>query len=297
MQILHLRHHQIDSERWDSTIASAQNSTGYAFTWYLNIVSPGWEALISDDYKYVMPLPVKRKFGIPYLVQPIYTQQLGVFSTFEITFEIIQLFINKIPYYSYQINLNEHNVNFELNQELNILPNFVLHLNKPFKDLQSAFSKNTIRNIEKAKKEKLTLDYNTEIEEFLNFYYSVEKRNIINHVNLLEELLKSGLQRQLMKLIGIRNANGDLIAELCILISDKRIIYLAAVSNSEGKKVSAMFFLMNEIIKAYSKKDILLDFEGSSIEGIARFYKGFGAVNQPYCVLKKFRPDFLVGKI
>ena len=58
-----------------------------------------------------------------------------------------------------------------------------------------------------------------------------------------------------------------------------------------------MFMIINELIKENAGKDILLDFEGSQIEGIARFYKGFGAINQPYYVLKKFRPGFLVGKI
>ena len=58
-----------------------------------------------------------------------------------------------------------------------------------------------------------------------------------------------------------------------------------------------MFLIINQLVKEYAEKNILLDFEGSQIEGIARFYKGFGAVNQPYYVLKKFRPSFLVGKI
>ena len=75
----------------------------------LMLFRPGWEALISENYEYIMPLPVKSKYKIPYLVQPILTQQLGIFSKNKINENIIEEFIKEIPYFSYEINLNEHN--------------------------------------------------------------------------------------------------------------------------------------------------------------------------------------------
>jgi hypothetical protein len=80
MKIRHLKHSEIDLQKWDSCVQNAANALVYAESWYLDIVSPHWEALVADDYEYVMPLPVKRKFGIPFLVQPPLSQQLGVFS-------------------------------------------------------------------------------------------------------------------------------------------------------------------------------------------------------------------------
>jgi hypothetical protein len=32
---------------------------------------------------------------------------------------------------------------------------------------------------------------------------------------------------------------------------------------------------------------MIFDFEGSSIPGVAKFYEGFGATNEPYSVIKK----------
>jgi hypothetical protein len=58
-----------------------------------------------------------------------------------------------------------------------------------------------------------------------------------------------------------------------------------------------MFYLVDYIIRKEAAKDKLLDFEGSKIEGVARFYKGFGAKYHPYYILKKLRPAFLVGRI
>jgi hypothetical protein len=57
-----------------------------------------------------------------------------------------------------------------------------------------------------------------------------------------------------------------------------------------------MFLLIDELIRQNAEKKIILDFEGSQIEGIARFYKGFGAENQPYFMVKRFRPSYLIGK-
>ena len=57
-----------------------------------------------------------------------------------------------------------------------------------------------------------------------------------------------------------------------------------------------MFLLIDHIIRQEAGKNTILDFEGSKIEGVARFYKGFGAKNHPYFILKRMRPSFLIGK-
>jgi hypothetical protein len=64
-----------------NAIARSFNGIVYAYSWYLDIVSPGWDALVKDDYKSVMPLTWRKKYGIKYLYQPFFTQQLGVFSS------------------------------------------------------------------------------------------------------------------------------------------------------------------------------------------------------------------------
>ncbi len=294
MQIRHLRHNSIDYEKWDNAINLSVNQLGYGFSWYLDIVSPDWEALVSDEYEYIMPLTVKRKYGIPYIVQPMLTQQLGIFSSKKISEEIIQLFIKEIPYYSYEINLNENN-NF--NTEISELPNYILNLNEHYELIYKKYSKNTIRNIEKARKQNLSVQHNISIDEFVNFYNSTERNFISSDGLLLEKLLTTGSSKNAIALSGVKNSDNKLISALCIFVTGKRIVYLLPVSNAEGKKSSAMFLQVDDIICNNAGTDMILDFEGSRIEGIARFYKGFGAVNHPYYILKKFRPDFLVGKI
>ncbi len=292
MQINHLQHKDIDFNRWDQCISESINQLTYAYSWYLNIVCPGWEALIADDYDFVMPIPVKRKYYLPYVVQPYFTQQLGVFSKNYVNEEILNLFIKKIPYYSYQLNLNDQNKN----SEIEVLPNYILNLKPSYNSLVSKYSKNTIRNIEKAKKFSIVIDNELNTNDFIEFYNTVQKTYQAGQSDIIKQIIETGKEKLAIDLYGIRNIDNELIAALCILNSPKRLTYLLPVSNEEGKKYSAMFLLIDELIRLNSGKDLIFDFEGSQIEGIARFYKGFGAENQPYFMLKRFRPSYLIGR-
>ncbi|MFZ4582240.1 MAG: hypothetical protein ACOYM7_06270 [Paludibacter sp.] len=293
MKITHLQNKEIDYSRWDTCVSKSCNQLAYAFTWYLDIVSPNWEALVSDNYEYIMPLPIKKKYGISYLVQPILTQQLGIFSEHTVEQSIVKKFIKQIPSFSYELHLNENNYS----PQNASLPNLVLNINEKYEVISSKFSKNTIRNISKAQKLQLKIQSKIPIDEFMNFYYSVEKKYRSAQQSFVKDLITKGISENAMTLYGVYSANETLIASLCILHSAHRITYLLPISNDEGKASSAMFLLIDTIIRNESGKSVEFDFEGSSIDGIARFYKGFGALNKPYNIIKQFRPNFLIGKL
>ena len=112
--INYLTNEQIDKSRWDDCVAHAVNGNVYAFSWYLDIVHPGWEALvemIDGNYVTIMPITKKKKYLINYLCQPFFVQQLGVFSRQPITEETTVAFLKSIPrkYRLVEIRLNENN--------------------------------------------------------------------------------------------------------------------------------------------------------------------------------------------
>lgn len=292
MKISHLRNKSIDYARWDACISQSHNQLTYAYSWYLDVVSPDWEALVSENYEFVMPLPVKSRYKIPYLVQPVLTQQLGIFSNQPITESIVKLFIKEIPYFSYELALNECNYN---NKTLTN-PNYILDLNSNYAAIFAKFSKNTQRNIEKALQSKITIQEKITPEAFITFYFSVDKHYLSPRQPILEKLIHKGLEMNQLELYGVFSEANELIAALCLLISDNRLIYLLPVSNQKGKDLYAMFFLINRLIEKNCNKVTQLDFEGSRIPGIARLYKGFGATEHFYYILKRFRPAFLIRK-
>jgi len=101
-----LAHANIDKAKWDDCIARSTNPLPYTFSWFLDVASPGWDALVSNDYKYVMPLTHRKKFNTAYLYQPYFTQQLGIFSAHELTQEIAQAFVNALVEYFKLIEIN-----------------------------------------------------------------------------------------------------------------------------------------------------------------------------------------------
>ena len=292
MKIVHLKNKDIDYKLWDNCISKSKNQLIYAYSWYLDVVSPEWEALVSKDYEFIMPLPVKSRYGISYLVQPILTQQLGIFSKHDINENIVANFIKEIPYFSYELNLNDHNF---FSKAL-VLPNFVLELNQTYTQIYSSYSKNTQRNIQKASKLDLRIKENIEKETFLSFYFSVDKHFMPPNKNILESLINKGISFDALNIYAVYSKDNKIIAGLCCLKTSIRITYLLPVSNTEGKNSSAMFFLIDYLIQRNVGNKIIFDFEGSQIEGVARLYISFGAKNSPYYVLKQFRPSFLIGK-
>ena len=292
MKLKHLRNKSIDFKRWDTCISESKNHLTYAFSWYLDAVSPDWEALVSTDYEYVMPLPVKSRYGFPYLVQPLLTQQLGIFSRHDINKEVVETFMKEIPYFSYELNLNEQN----FYEKALIYPNFILDLNKPYKDIFSAYSKNCKRNIEKSNTKSLRVQPNITKESFLAFFFSVDKHYLSPHQPILKRLIEKGISENALILYGVFSAENHLVAGLCLLESSNRLTYLLSTSSAEGRKSSAMFFLIDYLIHKHAEKNYVLDFEGSRVEGIARLYRGFGAKYHPYYILKRFRPSFLIRK-
>lgn len=293
MQVKLIQHSEIDYESWDKHISQSSNQLTYAFTWYLDIVSPNWNALVSENYDYIMPLPVKRRYGLPYLVQPILSQQLGIFSNLPINENIVYQFIKELRSFSYELNLNDQN----FHPYAIPLPNYILNLNQTYQQICTQYSKNTQRNIEKASKLNLIIQDNISSDEFMSFYFSVHKNMNTPLQLVLKKIVEKGILEKAIHLSGVFTPNNEMVAALCLMHSKNRMTYLMPISNQEGKTSSAMFLLVDKIIKNEAEKNKMFDFEGSQIESIARFYKGFGAKNQPYYTLKRFRPSFLIGKL
>ena len=86
-----------------------------------------------------------------------------------------------------------------------------------------------------------------------------------------------------------------LVASLFGIQTRSRFIYLIPVSNREGKECCAMFALVDHILETICcPQGLTFDCEGSMLEGVARFYRGFGAVEQSYATIARCRPEWLV---
>jgi hypothetical protein len=77
------------------------------------------------------------------------------------------------------------------------------------------------------------------------------------------------------------NTNSELSIAIC-LKDNRRLYFVLSATTAGGRKLKANHFLIDNLIKEFAGQNLLLDFEGSDIEGIANFYRNFGSINQPY---------------
>jgi hypothetical protein len=282
--IRYLKNKEIEFIKWDNVIAGSENSLIYTHSYYLDMVSPKWDALVYKDYEYVMPLTVKKKLGYSFLIQPTYCQQLGIFPNpdVEITQEFIDAIKRQFKYVS--INFNSYNKIPEvLENEITYIQNYILDLSLPYDQVALSYSSHTKRHVKK------TYHYNLKIEEslrpsvFLTFKKNNQDPGIYKKsIQILEKMLPELLSRDKVRIYGVYDKNDELCAAGIFIFDRYRIIYLNGVSSRKGKELDAMYFLLNAIIQRNSGSKFYFDFEGSRIPGVARFFEGFGAVKEYY---------------
>ncbi|MBI4646940.1 MAG: hypothetical protein HY738_10200 [Bacteroidia bacterium] len=285
-KIIHLKHSEIDTDKWNNCITNSVNNIVYAFSWYLDIVCENWEALIANNYEAVMPLPVKRKLGIEFIYQPLFTQQLGIFSTIKLNPELVDKFLQAIPekYKLIWQNLNTYNKAQNPGFSNTSQITYALDLIYPYKFHYSRFSTNTKRNINKAQNTKISVSFGLTPKALVNLI----RQNVGLKLKFLKEsdynriynIIMFALRNKFGLLYGAYTPENELCAAAFFIQSDNKAIFLFSASNKQGIKNKAMFLLVDEFIKKNCESNLTLDFEGSKIEGLARFYSGFGA--KPY---------------
>lgn len=293
--ITFLQHQAIDKQKWDSCIKECGNGMTYAYSWFLDIVSPGWAALVEDDYSAVFPLTQRKKFGIAYLFQPPFTQQLGLFSKNKITENSVQEFIQKIPstFRLVEIQLNTANTSERKVKGLDIQKKITHHLDLSFdrEKLFAGYSENLRRNLKKAQKAGIKIINLNGINEIIDLFRNNRGREIKNlgeeEYKTLVQLSEECAKRNSLELLGAQSPDGKLIAGAAFLHTHTGYIFLFSAVNSEARESGAMSALISQFVEQHCTENKILDFEGSMNPSLARFYKSFGSQEVVYLQIRK----------
>ena len=278
----------IDRTKWDQCIANSPFGIVYAHSWYLDRICQKWDALICGDYLYIMPLVNNIKYGISYIYQPFFTQQLGVFSGLPTELAIVDQFLNAIPkqFRLTDMNLNIGNTLKTPNFGFRNNTTYHLNLQPEISTIRAGYNSNTRRNVQKAIQNKISISPVSDIDFFMKFIQDnlQEKSPEIKskHYLALRKVVNYALEHQLGEIYGAWDSDNNLVASVFFVSSNQKSIYLAASSNQAGIEQSAMFLLVDTFIEKNAGKKQIFDFEGSNIPGVARFYAGFGATPETY---------------
>ncbi len=282
--IRYITHNKIEFDKWDQCIDNSVNGIFYAYSWYLDMCAPSWDALVMDDYNAVMPLPHKKKYGIHYIYQPFFIQQLGVFSRDSNACDLTGQFLNTIPsHFRYvDINLNIYN---KLPQEHQAISGMgithELDLILPYDRIRKNYSGNIKRNIKKAETKGVFVTAHSRPEDLILAFRQNKKSFQVPYresdYKLLKHLIYSGLHKGMVDILTAYSGTNNFCAGIVFFKSHQKTVWLFSGSTPEARENGAMSLLVDHYIRSNAGKEMVLDFEGSVNPGLARFYKSFGS--------------------
>jgi len=278
---------QIDTDRWDRFIKGSPQYRLYASSSWLDHLSPNWGALINTSYSVVMPLTIKKKYGIPYLAQPRFTQQLGLYSDAPLSPAAATDFFDRA---AQLFPFAEIFSNLPADPTTPALRNYILPLNASYADIRKRYSRSLINNsLKPVAKNKLICQTHTDTGAAIEMYRRLyQQRMGVTHsaFRKLEALAGHLAKKECCFTRQVISPGGAPLAISLFFKDEQRIYNLCSATPPEGRKLHANYFLYDTLIREFAGSGLILDFEGSTIPGIAAFYRKFGAVPEPYYFIK-----------
>lgn len=299
---------RIIRDEWDALIRRSPQGNFFAATYYMDVVAPGWmgiEVFDNNRLVAVMPLNPKRKYGMAYSLQPPFVQHWGVFFD-DVTFEksyteyrwkrkvlevIIAALPDKVKLFGYGFAPEfDYGLPFHwMGCNLRTRYTYRLDVGRTEEEVFAGLKKKKKHLIRRAEKE---------------FELSVAKDNGAGLVQLIDENLASGNQimgqehRNLVgkivetlaedgSLVEARNSSGELVSAGYVVHFEKKSTFLLSAKKAAGGPSGAQALVLWEAIRRSIGEGRIFDFEGSMIEGIELFFRGYGAVPKPYLFIEK----------
>src|ERR1035437_762088 len=211
--INYIEHKNINKQKWDACINESANASIFIYSWYLDIVSENWSALVLNDYEAVFPLASKSKYKINYLIQPFFTRYFGVYSKNKISEKLVSDFFSSIPekFKFIEFCIHESNPVIKNHFDLKEKKYQVLSLNKNYESIQKEFSNNAKRNVKKAIKAGLKIQSGISPEKIVNLF-KVTKGNELEvfkteHYKTLIKLMNECLKQNTGRSIAVNDGN------------------------------------------------------------------------------------------
>ncbi len=299
---LHFTRHP-DRAAWAALHAAAPQATVYSAAWWLDAVTAGaWGAVVLPDaaggYAAALPVPLQRRwrgFGPMEMHQPFFTQQLGVLSQVDATPDAAP-FLAALPaglraygQLHYANRVVAPPVGFQLRERLT----HHLDLKPSYAELAKGFHQNHRRNLKKAVNLSIGLDSApTAAAEVIALFRRTKGAELPEvkprHYQLLQRLTDALAAHDALTVWTARApspidaAHQPLLAGGIFARDERQLIYLLGSVSDAGRAQGAMHAVIDAVLRQEAGTARLLDFEGSMVPSVARFYAGFGAQPVPY---------------
>ncbi|TDN37235.1 GNAT family N-acetyltransferase, partial [Hymenobacter sp. UV11] len=257
-----------------------------------------WEALVKEEggrYVAGLPLPVRRKFGLRYLQQPLFAQELGFFYLeAPTTAEWAQLgsmlrqqfiYITK-----YAFNVGNAAVAGAASLGLTSAPARTYHLSlqPSYAELWASYRPERRRHLRKAQQHALIVEPTTNIDLLVQLYDEniahrfVRVQGEAYEYRLLRALYSAAFQVGMTSLWQARSTEGEIVAMMLLLHFKQQTIYFVSCTTVVGRALGATSMLIDDFLQQHAGQVGYFDFESPGISNMERFYGSFGSVPVPF---------------
>lgn len=299
-----LGRHQIEDAVWDGFIARSPQAAPYGCSWYLDVVWPSWQAVVVSEkgqWLAVLPFKVSRKYGISYIFNPSFCQYVGLFwremnvknatQEFALKKKLVKAAIEALPKGiqvfdvkfspEFDYPLPFHWAGYELCSRYS----YWLENQEDKSAIFKNFEERTRTYINKAVKSGLVATPVEEVEAILAL--AQKKDSYALEAGLLKKLWAALRQQKTGTALEVRDADGRLHAGLVYQQFGSKLLHLFSAYDPALGNQGGMSLAIWRSIEAARPSVQVIDFEGSMIEPIEHFFRGFGAHPVHYLQIRK----------
>lgn len=219
-QILLVKNEDINRKKWDSTVSQSHSGALFGYTWYLDSVCRDWDALVTPDYRFVMPIPI---FSNKYPLMNQYLFWTGIYSGDIVTSQLAEQFVSNIP-----DKYNHLYLNFNKFCEISNIENGLIRHDKVFQiDLIRPYKTRRFQT-PPTQNQHFALDIKRCIAFFLVNNYQIDTMEYY-------KLMKEVKQRGHCMIFAIVAPNKDILGCAVIFVSQNEI-YLTDISINKNIK-------------------------------------------------------------
>lgn len=285
---------EIDSRKWNECVNTSILGIPqlcYVQYDYLNAICENqWGALVIFDnnkelYRNVMPLPYRKKWGfIHYVYQPYFCQQLGIFGAS--TDYDINDFISHIPRKFLRVHLNVHGGS-GIPRKSQKRTNYIL----PAPHIpENTFNKDALKNLKKLRQHEIEYVETTDYQVVLTIYDEAwgEQSGFewFNDYDAFAQALNLISSDRIYAVI-VRDTNlNEVLGGAIFLhsgdntVHSHRLHYVCGGAVKRGREWGVVHGIIEHVCLKFPHS--IIDFEGSNIPSVAKFYQKFGPIDEPY---------------
>lgn len=304
MNLRLLPHDKLDKARWDECVSRSLNGHLYGMSWYLDACCPGWYGMVNGDYEQVMAVPIRYKAGVlSYAYQPLFVQQSGIFSPKPITNDDVTFFLDLLRQRlgKFKLYLTPECTGllkgFKTESRVS---QYLTLAGRTREEIREGYSENARRNIRRAEKNGLSLQFSLDFEAVIRGFRNQEGEHVkqIGEMGfrLLQNLLYNLQQHTDSHVAQVFTREGELLYSAFFAGFGGKALYVKGAGTNLARHSGAGHFLMDRMIAKFHEDGYqVFDFGGANAENVRKFNLQFGSSEFEYlCVRGGYLPAVLL---